>query len=98
MATIAAGEVAGVVQIGSGLDQVLGNRLPRADAKVAGDRARIHVEVAIAWPQPLAEVCGKVREAVRERVSDLLGLRVDAVDVTAAKSVSAPQPEQRRVQ
>lgn len=98
IAVIAAGEVEGVVSSGSGLDQVLGHRYPKADATIAGDRARIHVEIAIAWAQPLGQVAGRVRDEVGHRVTKLVGLRVDAVDVTAAKVVQAPEPERRRVQ
>jgi len=98
IATVAAGEVEGVVRVGSGLDQVLGYRYPKAHATVAGDRARIQVQIAIAWPHPLGQVCGTVRDEVRDRVAELIGVRVDAVDVTAAKVVHAPQPEEKRVQ
>ena len=98
VATVAAGEVEGVAKAGSGLDRVLGHRYPRANATLAGDRARIQVEIAIAWPHPLGQVCGQVRDEVRDRLTELTGLRVDAVDVTAAKVVHAPQTEQRRVQ
>jgi len=98
IARLAAGEVEGVAKAGSGLDQVLGRRYPKANATVAGDRARIHVEIAIAWPHPLGQVCGQVRDEVSDRVTELIGVRVDAVDVTAAKVVHAPQPEGRRVQ
>jgi uncharacterized alkaline shock family protein YloU len=98
IATLAAGEVEGVAKAGSGLDQVLGHRYPKANATVAGDRARIHVEIAITWPHPLGQVCGRVRDEVRNRVTEVIGVRVDAVDVTAANVVHASQPEQRRVQ
>ena len=98
VATVAAGGVAGVVKAGSGLDQVLGHRYPKANATVAGDRARIQVQVAIAWPHPLGQVCGRVRDQVRDRVAELIGVRVDAVDVIAANVVHGSQPEERRVQ
>lgn len=98
IATIAAGEVEGVVRAGSGLGQVLGHRYPKANATVAGNSARIEVEIAIAWPHPLGQVCRRVRDEVRDRVTELVGLKVDAVDVTAAKVMHAPEPEQRRVQ
>lgn len=98
VATIAAGEVDGVVSIGSGLDQVLGHRYPKADATVAGSRTRIEVDVAVAWPHPLARVSADVRQNVRQRVSDLVGLQVDAVDVTASKIVHQAPEDNRRVQ
>ena len=98
IATAAAGEVEGVANQGFGLGQVLGHGYPMANATVAGDRARVHVQIAVLWPYPLGQVCGQVRDEVSDRVTELIGLRVDAVDVTAAKVVHARQPEERRVQ
>jgi len=97
IAAIAAGEVEGVVKVGSGLDQVLGHRYPKVSAAIAGRRARIQVEIAVAWPYPLGRVCGQVRDAVRDRVTELAGVQVDAVDVHAATVVHPPEPERRRV-
>lgn len=90
--------VAGVVSSGSGLDQVLGHRYPKADATVAGDRARVDVEIAVAWPHPLGEVSAQVRDTVARRVQELVGLRVDAVDVRAATVVHEKSAPSRRVQ
>lgn len=96
VARIAAAEVDGVVPRGSGLDGLLGHRYPRAEATVAGDRTRVHVEVAVGWPLPLAQVASAVRARVTERLGELVGLVVDAVDVTAATIVSAPDGPSRR--
>lgn len=98
IAAIAAGEVQAVVKAGSGLDQVLGHRYPKVSATIAGHRARIHVEIAVAWPHPLGQVCGQVRDVVRGRVTELAGVQVDAVDVHVATVVHAPEPERGRVQ
>jgi len=98
IAAIAAGEVAGVVKAGSGLDQVLGHRYPKVSATIAGHRVRIFVEIAAAWPYPLGQVSGQVRVAVGERISELTGDQVDAVDVFVAKVVHVPEPARRRVQ
>ena len=89
VASIAAGEVDGVVASGSGLGGLLKHRYPRADATVAGDRARVHVEVAVSWPLPLAQVTAAVRQRVGLRLDELVGLAVDAVDVTAATVVTS---------
>lgn len=97
IATLVASQVVGVVSAGSGFDQVLGHRYPKATATVAGDRARIHVEIAVAWPHPLGQVAERVRNEVRHRVTTLADLRVDAVDVTAAKVLHVPEPARRRV-
>lgn len=98
IATIAAREVTGVTQVGSALERVVGRQYPKADAKVAGDRARISVEIAVAWPTSLADVTARVRETVRARLGELAGLQVDTVDVTAAKVVHDDAPTPRRVQ
>ncbi len=95
---MAATEVEGVAAQGSGPDKFLGREFPHASAEVAGSRARLTVEVAVVWPQPLSEVCARVRALVTARVSDLTGLTVDAVDVTAAKLVHPEPPTTRRVQ
>lgn len=93
VASIAAAEVEGVVASGSGLGGLFGHRYPRADATVAGERARVHVEVAVSWPMPLAQVAAAVRQQVGRRLDELVGLAVDAVDVTAATLVTAsPHP------
>lgn len=98
IAVHAAAEIPGVVTMGSGLDKVVGRRYPRANADVAGSRTRLHLEVAVAWPFPLADVCAQVRDTVTARVSELTGLSVDTVDVTAAKVVHDTPPPTRRVQ
>ena len=97
VASIAAGEVRGVVSTGSGFDQLRGHRYPSADATVAGGRARIRVDLAVQWPYSLAQVCAQVRDHVGARVHELVGLTVDAVDVTVSQVVHASEPESRRV-
>lgn len=98
VAVLAAGEVDGVVRTGSALEGVIGRRFPKADADVAGDRARVSVELAVAWPAVLPEVAGRVRELVRERLGATSGFRVDAVHVSVVKVVRPQAPERRRVQ
>lgn len=97
IARLAANEVDGVAGVGSGLDKVVGRRYPKADADVAGSRVRLNVQIAVAWPYPLADVCARVRETVTTRLSELTGLSIDAVDVTAAKVVQPEQPTRRSV-
>ena len=97
VATIAAAEVDGIVPSGSVLAGALGHRYPRADATVAGDRVRVHVEVAALWPSSLAEVSDRVRTRVGDQLGALVGLTVDAVDVTVATLVTAPTSQPRRL-
>ncbi|HET7474492.1 MAG TPA: Asp23/Gls24 family envelope stress response protein [Dermatophilaceae bacterium] len=82
IATIAAGEVPGVLACGSALDGALGRQYPKADAEVAGDRVTVAVGLAVAWPSPLADTAAAVRRRVADRLTQLVGLHVDTVAVT----------------
>ena len=98
LATIAALEVDGVVRTGSAVDRALGRQYPKAEAHVAGGHARVTVEVAVRWPAPLADLAGHVRDQVRDSLTTLANVQVDAVDVVAAKMVIAATTPRRRVQ
>lgn len=98
IAVHAALEVSGVAATGSDLEKLIGRRLPKADARVAGTRARVQVEVAVTWPHPVATVAAAAREHVTRRLVELTGLQVDAVDVEVARVIHTAQPQQRRVQ
>lgn len=98
VAVMAARQVDGVAVTGSGLERAVGRSLPRAEAHVAGKRVRVEMQIAVTWPAALPQVSAAVRETVRERVSTLVGMHVDAVDVTTAKVVQARPREARRVQ
>jgi len=97
IATIAAAEVPGVVSTGSTLAGVLGRRYPKAAAEVAGLHATVTVDLAVAWAVPLALTAASVRDRVRTRVQDLLGVTVDAVHVTVATLTLQAPDTQRRV-
>jgi uncharacterized alkaline shock family protein YloU len=94
----AAAEIDGVTSVGSGLGKVVGRQYPRANAEIAGSRARVTVEIAIEWPHPLATVSAQVRDTLTTRLHELSGLEIDAVDVTVAKVALAGQEQGRRVQ
>lgn len=98
IAVHAALEVSGVTLTGSDLAKLVGRRLPKADAHVAGNRARVQVEVAVAWPHPIPAVASAVREHVTARLVELTGLSIDAVDVEVARVVHHTTPQERRVQ
>ncbi|MEW1952772.1 Asp23/Gls24 family envelope stress response protein [Terrabacter sp. NPDC080008] len=97
VAGIAACEVAGVRSVGSTLEGVVGRQYPKVRAEVAGGHARLSLDIAVSWPVPLARTAAEVREHVGDRLAALLGLKVDAVDVTVA-TVSVATTEYRRVQ
>ena len=98
ISVIAAREVPGVVSTGSALGGALGRRYPRAEADVAGQRANVHLHLAVAWPTPLATTAQGVRDRVRTQVHDLAAIEVDAVDVTIAQVVHEEPQTERRVQ
>ncbi len=94
----AATEVGGVVRAGSGLDKVVGRQYPKATAEVAGSRATVGLDIAVAWPHSLASVSATVRDTVRARLGELSGLAIDVVDVNVATVLPPAQPDTRRVQ
>jgi len=98
IATIAAGEVAGVIGTGSAFEGVLGRRYPKAAAKVAGQHATVSLDLAVTWPMPLATTAATVRDRVRSKLHELVSLEVDSVDVTVAKVVRETRPTERRPQ
>ncbi|WP_404351825.1 Asp23/Gls24 family envelope stress response protein [Phycicoccus jejuensis] len=98
IAAHAALEVTGVTVTGSEVAKLIGRRLPKADAHVAGTRARVQVEVAVAWPHPIPTVASAVREHVTAQLVELTGLSIDAVDVEVTRVVHNPAPQERRVQ
>lgn len=98
VATIAASEVRGVRSVGSGLEGMVGRQYPKAKAEVAGDQARVRLDIAVAWPSPLGRTAAAVRDRVRVQLQSLLGLTVDIVDVTVATVTQAAPPSDRRVQ
>ena len=97
IAVLAAQQVEGVAVLGSGLERVVGRNFPRAQAHVAGTRVRLVLQIAVIWPAALPQVAAAVRDTVAERISTLVGMHVDAVDVNAAKVVHAQPRQDRRV-
>ncbi|QNE16869.1 Asp23/Gls24 family envelope stress response protein [Kribbella qitaiheensis] len=72
--------------------------LPKANALLAGQRARLTVEVAVEWGHPLAELAAEIRGRVGSTVTHLTGLVIDAVsvDISAVEIPSTKIP--RRVE
>jgi uncharacterized alkaline shock family protein YloU len=101
IAEAAAVQVPGVAPAGATTSTVgaaLGRAYPRVDCDVAGGRVRAHVEIVGLWPTPAARLGAQVRDAVTGDLQRLVGLRVDAVDVSIAKVVRATTSPRRRVQ
>jgi uncharacterized alkaline shock family protein YloU len=81
LAVHAAVSTPGVCRHAAGLDKLTGRDLPAAQLEISANRAVAQLKVAIAWPQPLAEVARAVQRNVTEALSALAGLDVDRVDV-----------------
>lgn len=88
IAELAALDIRGVTRQSGRLSKVTGRDLPRVSATIAGSRARVQLDVAAIWPQPLSQLAATVRDRVRQRVATLTGLQVDAVDVSIRALVS----------
>ena len=82
----------GVHQHSAGLTKITGRELPRATVAIAGDRARVQVNIAVAWPEPAVVVGAAVQRNVVEALRDYAALTVDRVDVAvdAVLPVTAP--------
>lgn len=92
IATIAALEVDGVARTGNDLEKLVGRRLPKATATVAGSRTSLRVEVATTWPRSLPGTAAAVRARVTDRVHELTGMNIDRVDVEVVKVILEAAP------
>lgn len=57
---------------------------PKARARVTDDQAAVRLQVAVRWPAGVRTVTEALRARVRQRVSELTGLRVGTLDVTVS--------------
>lgn len=99
----AAGEVDGVELVtSSGLGRVLtsllggGSDQGGAAAKVGRGSTAVALHLSLRWPEPVAQVTEAARCHVRDRVSDLTGYTVTAVDIVV-DALPAPGAGRRRV-
>ncbi len=98
LAAHAATFVDGVVPAGSPLDKLAGRQLPRASSQVRGRQARVDLQIAVAWPKPLAQTADQVRVTVTRELTRLSGLHVVAVDVRVARVEHQAASSGRRVE
>jgi len=84
IATAAALEQPGVRRHRSTLRRLAGRDLPRADVRVAGDRVRAALDIAVDWGRPLPGTAAGVRNTVTDALTTQSGLRVDGVGVHIA--------------
>lgn len=100
IARLAALEVDDVIERGTGLGRLTGDRLPKVEATTSGGHVRASVDVATIWAAPLAQSAARVRDHVWDQLARLSGLDVDAVDVSivAVVSPTTAAVPRRRVQ
>ena len=82
----------GVHPHAAGLDKITGRELPRATVAVAGDRASVQVNIAVAWPQPAVAVGAAVQRNVVAALKDYAALTVDRVDVAVDAVLPLTEP------
>lgn len=62
--------------------------LPKTSVQVDRSKAFIELELAIRWPRSVPEVTAGVREQVRTRLNELVGLSAEEVHITVAELVT----------
>lgn len=62
----------------------------QVDARVLGDAASVHLQVAVGYPSPVRETCRQVRAAVVEQVRRLAGVEVTRLDLQVAELPHRP--------
>lgn len=65
---------------------------PRVQARIDGNLVTLRVAVSVAYPAPVRQVVGQLREQVMARVSELTGLRVGQVDVDVVTLPARTEP------
>lgn len=66
--------------------------LPRVHVTTANGHVSLVVEVAVAWPRPVAATAAAVRARVADDVRTLTGLVVDSAHVHVGELVVSPRP------
>ena len=87
----AAARVLGRVLPGAGHLGVRGtdlDALPKTSVDVDRSKAFVDLELAVRWPCSIPDVTAAVRERVRTRLDELVGLSVDEVHIVVAELVT----------
>ncbi|HIC95639.1 TPA: Asp23/Gls24 family envelope stress response protein [Candidatus Bipolaricaulota bacterium] len=98
IAELAVAEVKGLGEMrGSLADQVariFGGRGKGVETKLEDDnKVRFSLRVSLQYGQPIPEVARQIQERVSQRVKEMTGLEVSAVDVYI-QEIQFPQPEE----
>lgn len=80
-------EVPGVVRTGARRGPIGRRDLPRAVVDATLPEPNILVDVALAWPGPVARQCREIRGRIDSEVTRLTGRRPSRIDVTVSTLV-----------
>ncbi len=94
IAQAAAGEVAGVVQEPAARGRRRATPTVQANARLDGQFARVHLNLAARYPEPIPDVVAQVRRRVADRVRELAEVTVTSCDVDVT-SLRPPYLERR---
>ncbi|KAA0018946.1 Asp23/Gls24 family envelope stress response protein [Antrihabitans cavernicola] len=84
----AALDVPEVIKHSSRLGALTGRELPRAVVDMTPVHPNVHVDIAVAWPSPVAAVCRQVRTRVADELDRLTGRKPSRVDVSVTEVVA----------
>lgn len=92
LACAAAGEHRSTRPLGDRFGGLVGDgRAARVEVRRGGSRVSLRLEVAVAYPSPLARTAEEVREHVTTVVERLTGLTVHSTDIQIVRLVPAPR-------
>ncbi|MEZ5212482.1 Asp23/Gls24 family envelope stress response protein [Gordonia sp. (in: high G+C Gram-positive bacteria)] len=72
---------------------MVGGSYPRAQIDMGVASPRLSIEVALAWPSPVTQVCRRLRTHLTEELTRLTGVTPAAVDVAVAALVARTSAE-----
>lgn len=87
----AGGRSGGVLGIGAHADT---SALPKVEVDLTGQTARLEVEVAVTYPDPISKSAENVRSQIMSRVNQLTGVEVSRVDIYVT-ATSRPTNQER---
>lgn len=68
----------------------VGSERVQVEARVLGDAASVHMQIAVGYPSPVRETCQRLRAAVLEDVRRLTGVEVTRLDLQVAELPHRP--------
>ena len=71
------------------------NRRPAVSAHVDGNHVSIDVVASVRWPASVPETTQRLRQQLRERLTELTGLQVDEIHVDITDLITPSNPSAR---